>query len=343
MLIVVNYHYVRPVFDAPYPGIHGITPEQLEAQLRLLGTAGEFVSGEQVRDAVREAGSLPRRAILVTFDDGLREQFDHALPVLKRLGVPGVFFVNTHPIAHGTVSAVHKIQLLRAHTPPGRLSEVLLRIAQGRGVPVAFGTADDAATMQYPYDTLADARLKYALNFQLTHEVRDALIAACFTAAFSDEEAAISARLYINPAQLRELGARGWVGTHGHEHVPLGRQSRATVALSVQISLELLAAWVGYRPYALSYPYGSYPACTREAGAGASDAGIEFAFTMERAGNVDLATPLYLARFESNDVPGGNQARIPVEEFFERVARAQWHRSVGEVCERETARRTGHQ
>jgi peptidoglycan/xylan/chitin deacetylase (PgdA/CDA1 family) len=263
--------------------------------------------------------------------------------VLQRLGVPGLFFVNTKPIADRTVSAVHKIQLLRAHTAPGRMSEVLLRIAQECGVTVALDTADEAATMQYRYDTLADARLKYALNFQLTPKVQDALISACFTEMFSDQEAAISARLYMNPAQLRELGAWGWVGTHAHEHVPLGRQSRTTVALSVQMSLELLTSWVGYRPYALSYPYGSYQACTRKAGAGASDAGIEVAFTMERAGNVDLATPLYLARFDWNDVPGGNQARIPVEEFFERVGPAQWHRSLGEVCERETAHRTGHQ
>jgi peptidoglycan/xylan/chitin deacetylase (PgdA/CDA1 family) len=343
MLIVVNYHYVRPVFDAPYPGIHGITPEQLEAQLRLLRTTGEFVSGEQVRGAVRGTGSLPARAILVTFDDGLREQFEHALPVLKRLGVPGVFFVNTHSIAHGTVSTVHKIHLLRAHTPPRRLSEMLLRTAQARGATVTLDTADDAATIQYPYDTLADARLKYALNFQLPYEMRDALIDACFRAAFNCDEATISARLYMNTAQLQELGAQGWIGTHGHEHVPLGRQSRATVALSVRTSLDLLAAWAGYRPYALSYPYGSYLACTQEAGSGASDAGIEFAFTMERAGNVDLAIPLYLARFDCNDVPGGSRAWIPIHKFFERVARAQWHRSVEEICEPETAGLTGHQ
>ena len=31
MLIAVNYHYVRPVFDLPYPGIHGITPATFES------------------------------------------------------------------------------------------------------------------------------------------------------------------------------------------------------------------------------------------------------------------------------------------------------------------------
>ena len=338
MLIVVNYHYVRPAFDAPYPGIHGVTPDQLEAQLRLLGTVGEFVRGEQLRDATRGGGAndLPPRAILVTFDDGLREQIDHGLPVLERLGVPAMFFVNTYPIARGRVSGAHKIHLLRAHTRPGQLWELLRRTAHARGIAITLDGADEAAVAQYRYDAFADARLKYALNFRLPYEVRDAVIASCFRAIFGDEEEAMSARLYMSSAQLRDLGPPTCVGTHGHEHVPLGRLSRAAVTQSVEVSLELLTAWIGRRPYALSYPYGSSEACGG-AGAAARDAGIELAFTTERAGNADLANPLYLARFDCNDVPGGRHAGIPPAELFACVPSASRHRSErvreAQVCE----------
>ncbi len=344
MLIVVNYHYVRPAFDAPYPSIHGITPQQLEAQLRLLGTLGEFVTGAQLRDAVQNGGenALPSCAILVTFDDGLREQIDHALPVLERLGVPAMFFVNTDPIARGRVSAAHKIHLLRAHTPPGQLWELLGRTARARGVAITFEGAGDVAAAQYRYDTLADARVKYALNFRLPYEVRDAVIGSCFRAIFGDDEEAMSGRLYMSSAQLRELGARACVGTHGHEHVPLGRLSRAAVTQSVEVSLDLLTAWIGHRPYALSYPYGSSEACGGAAGAGAGDAGIELAFTTERAGNADLANPLYLARFDCNDVPGGRHARIPPAELFACVPSASRHRSERDIREAQVASDLGN-
>jgi len=341
MLIVVNYHYVRPVFDAPFSGIHGITPAELEAQLRLLGRAGEFIGAAQLRAAVRGTGALPDRAILVTFDDGLREQVEHALPVLERVGVPALFFVNTSPIAQGTVSAVHKIHMLRAHTPPGRLWDLLLHTAASVGVKVAVGDMDRAAREQYRYDTLADARLKYALNFRLAPEVRDGLISSCFRAAFGDEERASSERLYMSTAQLRELGARESLGTHGHEHVRFARLSRTAAARNVRTSIELLTQWTGVPPYALSYPYGSREACSRAASAGAIDAGIEFAFTMERAGNPDLESPLFLARFACNDVPGGRGAERPVETLFEHVAPAQCHRGPGEAHEPASARDTG--
>ena len=73
VLIVVNYHYVRSSYDAPHPGIHGLTPFRFEAQLLELGRVGEFVHPADVRAAARGTAALPERAILVTFDDGLRE------------------------------------------------------------------------------------------------------------------------------------------------------------------------------------------------------------------------------------------------------------------------------
>jgi len=324
MLIVANYHYVRPRFDAPYPGIHGITPDQLEAQLRLLGAIGEFVDCDQVRDAAAGGASLPPRAILVSFDDGLREQYEHALPVLQRLHVRAVFFANTYPLVERRVSTVHKIHLLRAHTAPAQLCELLQRSADEHGAELEFDTADAAAMRQYRYDTLADARVKYALNFLLPQEQRDHIVGSCFRTAFAGEEAAISAELYVDQAQLRELEAWGVVGTHGHKHVPLGQLSRAEVAESVGASIDLLAEWTGARPYAVSYPYGSREACGGEASEGAADAGIDLGFTMERAANVYWRAPLHLGRFDCNDLPGGKSPRFDDARLFDDVPQASW-------------------
>ena len=52
-VIAVNYHYVRPAFDHPYPGIHGITPGEFRVQLETLSRLGTFVSGSMIRSAIR--------------------------------------------------------------------------------------------------------------------------------------------------------------------------------------------------------------------------------------------------------------------------------------------------
>ena len=326
MLIAVNYHYVRPSFNGQFPGIHGVTPGDLEAQLRLLGTAGEFVSGEQVRDAIRGDVPLAENAIIVTFDDGLREQFEYALPVLERLGIPAIFFVNTAPIEHRTVVSVHKIHLLRSRIPPDEFRSMLEAQAGALGIDIAQQVEPEAAARQYRYDTREAAQLKYLLNFQMAHEAREALIASCFSETFGDDEASISTRLYLSVDQLRQLGGLGFVGTHGHDHQPPGSSRPTAIRDSLQTSLELLTGWSGFRPFAMSYPYGSFAACTVEASAAAAELGIEFAFTMERAGNADLDRPLHLARFSCSDLPGGNHAWSSVDSLFDCMLQAQWHR-----------------
>lgn len=323
--IAVNFHYVRPSFDDPHPGVHGCTPGEFEAQLRALGAAGEFVSLAHVLAAVRGDGALPPRAILVTFDDGLREQVEHALPVLERLGVPAAFFVHTAPLAHGRVSAVHKIHLLRARVAPARLLEELEARAARLGVALDAGAAA-AAQQQYRYDTPEAARLKFALNFTLDRAARDAIVDGCFRDLVSDDERAVAAGLYMDAASLRDLSARGWLGAHGHDHQPLATLAPAEARADVARSLECLARWTGTRPRTMSYPYGSRAACTPDVAAIAGALGVQLAFTMERASNVDLRTPLLLARLDANDVPGGRAPLADAPELFERLPAAAWYR-----------------
>ena len=326
MLIVVNYHYVRPHFEHRFPGIHGVTASELRTQLELLGTLGKFVSAAQIRDAVQGSGSLPARGFLITFDDGLREQIDFALPVLDRLGIPALFFVNTWPIANRGVSTVHKIHLLRAHTPPTVFCALLHTEARRQGLEVRWEVEPAEAAVKYPWDPPEGAQLKYFLNHQLAPEVKDSLIAPCFRHVFGDDEAAISGVLYMDVEQLRMLGGRDYLGTHGDQHLPLGRLPRAAVQDNLRMSLERLVGWTGVRPFALSYPFGSLETSTVEAGAVAAELGVQLGFTMERAANVDLSRPLHLARFDCNDLPGGREPCFAVESLFEDVPPARWLR-----------------
>lgn len=326
MLIAVNYHYIRPSFDTPHPGIHGATVAEFERQLLALSRQAQFVGPDLVQAAVRGESRLPSRSVLVTFDDGLREQYDHALPVLRRLGIPALFFVNTGPILDGTVSSVHKLHLCRATVPPQEFVALLRRHAQGRPLERYLAPVTAAAVAQYRYDTPETAQLKYALNFLLPRADREALIAACFAEVFPDQESALSRTLYMDVDQLRGLTALGSIGSHGHEHLPLGllpiREAKGTLAASSF----WLNAWTGREPCALSYPYGSRDACSDAVATAAGELGIDFAFTMERAGNRDLAAPRLLARYSASDLPTGSEPDEAMAAFFDQAAVRSWHR-----------------
>ncbi len=324
MLVPVNFHYIRPKFDDPYPGIHGISPEKFAAQLKLLGQFGTFVSAAELRAAVGGKRLVAARALIVTLDDGLREQFDYAWPILRELKIPAIFFINTLPIATGTIAAVHQIHLVRANLAPEEFESRLRHKAAERGLTLSGETDLAAATKHYIYDTTAAAQLKYLLNFSLRPAMRDQIVAEIFDEIFPGREMAMSRKLYMSPEQIAELGRHEAIGSHSHDHLPLGLLARDEIEAQISLAAHYLTDWAGYAPYALSYPYGSRDASSLAAAEIARRHGVEFAFTTERAANFDLSRPLHLARFDNNDLPGGKAARFQIDQLPAALTDSTW-------------------
>jgi len=52
MLLATNFHYLRSSFETPYPSIFGLTPEQFEHQIDVLGKESNYVSAVDIKAAV---------------------------------------------------------------------------------------------------------------------------------------------------------------------------------------------------------------------------------------------------------------------------------------------------
>ena len=161
MLLAVNFHYIQPEGRYPYPGIYSTPVDQLDDQLLKLSRHFELISGDDLVRAVDGGMGLPERACIITFDDGLKEQYIEAAPVLERHGVSGIFFICTQPFTEGAALTVHKMHRLRATRPPEQFLTELLEIAETIGLSLNVDQVDDdAANQQYIYDDLATKRIK---------------------------------------------------------------------------------------------------------------------------------------------------------------------------------------
>jgi peptidoglycan/xylan/chitin deacetylase (PgdA/CDA1 family) len=102
-LRVLMYHKINDVAENPLSVPVGLFDEQM-GLLRDLGYT--VVDLEQVLDHYTGATPLPPRAVLITFDDGYRDNLENALEVLGRHGYPAVLFVpigyldTTLPLPH---------------------------------------------------------------------------------------------------------------------------------------------------------------------------------------------------------------------------------------------------
>jgi len=92
-LRVLMYHKVNDLWPNPTT----IPTAVFAEQMALLGKLGYApVSLDAVRDHYLHGAPLPPAAVLITFDDGYRDNLENAVPILQRHGYPAVVFV---PIA----------------------------------------------------------------------------------------------------------------------------------------------------------------------------------------------------------------------------------------------------
>lgn len=96
--LVLGYHRVVENFDE---SVRNDMPSMLisaamfERHLDFLGRHFAFVSPDEVGEAVRCGRPFDRPVVAITFDDGYEDVFQHALPILKRKGIPAAAFIVT--------------------------------------------------------------------------------------------------------------------------------------------------------------------------------------------------------------------------------------------------------
>jgi peptidoglycan/xylan/chitin deacetylase (PgdA/CDA1 family) len=322
LLVAAAFHYVRDDLRGLPATLGAMTPRALELQLDVLGACFTFVSADDVIDGLEGRRALPRRALALTFDDGLAEHFELVWPLLQRKGIPALFHVCTRPIESGKPEPVHVAHLVRAHAPLESFSADLIAHLVRKGVPL------DAAR-----GAAHDGRDEYGDVDKLVHHVLGVLLPPDDARAFLDAERArmgISAQppRYMTAEQLRVLDDAGALGLRAHGHRPLGRMSAADAALELSRAHALLTSWGITRARSLSYPVGTRESCTPAVAEAARRLGFRVGFTMERAVNRDVCAPMFLARFSHTELPGAPNHRLTFDDVVNHVGPATWHRSV---------------
>jgi len=88
---ILEYHVLGAApAGAPYPELY-VTRPDFHQQMDWLDSHGyEAVTLEAVESAWHDGGTLPRKPVVISFDDGYRPQFTYALPELRKHGWPGL-------------------------------------------------------------------------------------------------------------------------------------------------------------------------------------------------------------------------------------------------------------
>lgn len=304
MLTISNYHYIREDYKTPYPSIFGVTPVEFKQQLQKIKNEGDVITPTDFLANYESIVTSKDNFFLITFDDGLKEQFEFAIPVLDDLNLQAIFFANSINSEKKKVTTVHKIHLLRSILSPQEILNYLEINKIKKLNPSEF----EKAKLNYRFDAAASAALKYVLNFKIPFDVQEDLVHSLFELHFSENE--IFESLYMSTKQLKYIAQLNCLGSHSHSHYPLGLLNQEKLKYELENSKLYLETITGQPIKMIAYPYGTPEACNDSVAEAAEKAGYLYGFTTKK-GIIDPSqNKLLLNRFDCNDLVGGKNYKL---------------------------------
>lgn len=283
-MISVAYHLVRSAGSGWLSGVPAMDPDELERQLRWLRERRRMLTPEELYDAVAR-GSLPADGCVLTFDDGYIGQREHALPILRRLGLRAFFFVPTMILEERTSPIVEKQRVLQyARWPYPEFYDRFCQAVRATSpeVPAAGYEATprnlSAATgyyAEYAFYTPLERLFRQVRETVLSGEQFDAAIESLFRSGYDEQE--FVARYFMSWRDVDELVEAGMeIGGHGHHHLIDTAVSPETATADAATCLAILTRRLARPVRSYCYPYGIYRS---ETVATVRDAGISAGFT----------------------------------------------------------------
>ena len=80
-----------------------VTPETFDSHIKFLTRNYNIISLSDLCDIMKEEKSFPERSMVITFDDGWRDNYEYAFPILKKYNAPATIFLSTAYIASNKI------------------------------------------------------------------------------------------------------------------------------------------------------------------------------------------------------------------------------------------------
>lgn len=279
-LLVLNYHRIgNPEDDLFDPSVFSATGENFDEQISHLKRSASLVTLDEALEFVSGVKGPTRRCcVLITFDDGYRDNYDIAYPILRSHGVQGVFFLATSMVGACAVPWWDRISWL-------------MKTAQRRRF-----------TLHYPAVLRVDIdrnglheSLQSVLRLYKRQENTDP---ARFMRELIEEargdEVPETERRFLSWDEAREMNRGGMaIGSHTQSHAVLSQLTAQRQFEELSGSRAILKEELGVEVEALAYPVGHRDSFSDETERIAQEAGYRGAFSHYGGANLRGTTSAF--------------------------------------------------
>lgn len=268
--VVVGYHRVVEDFAASavtsIPSML-VSRQMLERHLDWLGRRFRFVSLDELGARLDGSDGSRDPVAAITFDDGYRDFYDHAFPLLQRKGIPAAVFVVTDLVGTAEGQAHDKLYLLLAR----RVADRSLEPAGLAGLLRRLGISVPGMDTRSPYQATR------AMLEALPQESVRRVIAALESEASIPEDTfkPFYSLTWEMLDRMRRAGVT--IGSHTRTHIVMTNESGQRLADEVTGSKEEIERRLGTGVLHFAYPSGVFNTASVNA---VANAGYRFGYTV---------------------------------------------------------------
>jgi peptidoglycan/xylan/chitin deacetylase (PgdA/CDA1 family) len=252
--LILGYHRIVDDFDAiartEMPSML-TSREMFERHLDTVGRHFRFVTLDEIGERLAGGAPFTERVAAVTFDDGYRDNYEQAFPVLTRKGIPAAVFVVTDLVGR----------------PFWQIHDKLYHL-----VAKAFATWDEPrrelsgllATLGLPAEQILRRRSATSSPLMTVSALLPDLSQANVSRVMKGLEASIGNGFHDVPPTLtwpmiQEMHRAGiTIGSHSRSHISLPAESLETVVDELEGSKREIEQHIGAPVAHFAYPGGQF-------------------------------------------------------------------------------------
>ena len=199
---IVMYHRVAESTEHPW-SLTSVSPRNFEDQIKYARSKYNVISLEELASHITGQQPLPQRPLVLTFDDGYRDNYLHAYPILQKYNTPATIFLTTGYIGTGELLWVDKVRYNVYHS-------------QNQEIRLAGLGSYSLSTIR---ERQALANLITGKAKKLNSEERSTLIAEVIRSTGIDVPASLGKELMMSWDEVKEMSDNGIsFGAHTVSH-----------------------------------------------------------------------------------------------------------------------------
>jgi peptidoglycan/xylan/chitin deacetylase (PgdA/CDA1 family) len=250
-LVILNYHRMSDKKEEKPLSLFdiGVTREKFEKEMRHLARNYSVIPFSQAVDLLKNENNWPRFPVVISFDDGYRDIYLNAFPVLEKFNLPAIVFISTRMVEQGVPFWWDELEDFVEHN---HLEEIKLAL-------------ENCFSPEYDLDlgrlmTIQDKRVFLKTLTEQIKKIkgkyRDELLNRLKSLLKSGKE---KTREVLSWEEIRKL-RRNQIefGSHSHSHYLLTFEDQKTVTEELKTSKQKLEENLEEKIEFLSYPSGLY-------------------------------------------------------------------------------------